>query len=202
MTRSITGLAAAALLVACGDNPMGSTGDRLTREEAMTVADGVTTSGSSASAGLRPASSGLDHITADPRTFTVEHESSHPCPRGGRISIELDATFMMDVDERTYSYDAAGSLTHDSCAYLHEGVTLTVTGDPNLTYEAHAAVENGEPQGQFSSEATGAFNWTASDGRSGRCTVNLTDVTDFVARNRTIEGEVCGHTIRRVTTWS
>ena len=201
MTRAAICIACVSLLAACSDDPMDSMGDRLTREEAMLIADGVSNSGSDASRGLRTATPAMDVTNADPRTFTASHESNHPCPQGGRIGVEFEATFFMDVDERTYTYDVAGALTHESCAYKHEGITLTITGDPNLTYEAHAAVENGEPQGQFSSEATGAFNWTASDGRSGRCVVDLSDVLDLAARNRTVEGEICGHTIRSVTTW-
>ncbi|MGH7467094.1 MAG: hypothetical protein ACRENP_03820 [Longimicrobiales bacterium] len=189
------------VLVACGDDPM-STGDRLTRGEAETIAGGVTQTSSSASGSLRPQSGGTDVVASPPRTFTVDHESSHPCPRGGRIGIALEVTFTADVEGRDYSYDAEGSLTHEACAYIEEGVTLTVTGDPNISYEAHAAVRGGQPQGQFTSEAGGAFDWTASDGRSGRCVVDLSDITDFAAKTRTIEGQVCGHTIRHVTTWT
>jgi hypothetical protein len=190
------------LLAACGEDPA-STGDRLTREEALTIAEGVTSSGASASGSLRAAPGGMDVAAAPPRTFTVDHESNHPCPRGGRIGIALEVSFSVDNEERDYSFDAEGSLTHQACAYIvEEGVTLTVTGDPDISYEAHAAVQDGQPQGNFTSEANGAVNWSASDGRTGRCVVELSDVTDFAARKRTIAGEVCGHTINQVTTWT
>ncbi len=204
MNRSKLGLASvamAALLAACNESPTSSRGDRLTPQEAQAIADGVTQSGSSASSGLRPELGQSDVIASPPTIITTDHDSSHPCPKGGRIAVSLDATFMMDAEARSYALDARGALTHQGCMFVQESVTLTVNGDPNLGYEAHAAVENGQPKGLWRSEAEGAFNWTASDGRSGRCVLNITDVTDFAAKKRTVEGEVCGHTIKQIVSW-
>ena len=206
MIRARTVSPAAALIVlltACNDSPTASTGDRMTRQEAQAIANGISQSGSNATTGLRPASGGSDvTASAPPSTFTVNHESSHPCPQGGRITVGLDVTFMVDVADRTYSLDTEGALTHAGCMFVQDGVTLTVTGDPRLTYEGHAAVEDGRPKGPWRSEAGGAINWSASDGRSGRCVVDLSDVTDFVAKTRTVQGEVCGHTVTHTVSWT
>src|SRR5262245_24625870 len=206
MNRAWTGLPAAALLVlisACGESPTASTGDRMTRQEAQAIADGISQSGASATSNMRPSvPAGSDVIASPPGTFTVNHQSSHPCPQGGRISLTLEATFHVDVEDRNFAFDTEGSLTHDACKFVQDSVTLTVTGDPKLTYESHAEVENGQPKGPWRSEAGGAINWSASDGRSGRCVVDISDVTDFAAKKRTIEGEVCGHTVTHVVTWT
>ena len=202
MRRATIGLAAMVVLAACSESPTGFEGDRLTRAEAQTVADGIAQSGSTASGTLGSQSAAMDGVASPPTTITTQHESSHPCPRGGRIGVELDATLTFDAEGRSFELDAEGALTHQDCAYQHEGVTITVDGDPNVSYEAHAAAQNGQPQGNWSSGAEGGFNWTASDGRSGRCTVDLSDVTDFTARKRTVSGQVCGHTISHVVSWS
>lgn len=202
MRRATFGVAAVVVLAACSESPTGFEGDRLTRAEAEAVADGIAQSGSTASGSMSSQSVQMDGVAAPPTTITTQHESSHPCPRGGSIGVELDATLTFDGEARSFSLDAEGELTHADCAYQHEGVTITVDGDPNVSYEAHAAAQNGQPQGNWTSQAEGGFKWTASDGRSGSCVVDLSDVTDFAARKRTVEGQVCGHTISRVVSWS
>jgi hypothetical protein len=65
----------------------------------------------------------------------------------------------------------------------------------------HAAIENNQPKGAFTAETEGAFEWTASDGRSGRCVMNLLVSTDFAGRKHIADGEVCGHSIKQTVTW-
>lgn len=188
-------------LSACSEGPTASSGDRLTEREAAAIVATVRMSGDGAFGQLGTRSGELA-THAPPTRVDVEHTSTHPCPRGGRIGIELDATLQSNSDARSFAIDAEGRLIHQSCAVQENGVTLTLNGDPNLAFELHATVSNEQPVGDFRSAANGAFNWSASDGRSGRCAVAIEDVVDFTAKRRTVEGEVCGHTIRQVTSWN
>ena len=70
-------------------------------------------------------------------------------------------------------------------------MTLTVTGDPDIEFATHAAISGGQMTISANSAARGAFNWTASDGRSGSCTINIKTMTNFLANKRTTEGHVC-----------
>jgi hypothetical protein len=205
MTRGtiIGALAGAVVLAACADGA-GPDGDALTRAEALAVAEGVAVSGESATTrGLNEGSSSPGITSAsEPRTITVAHSSTHPCPTAGRIAVDLDAALTYDHSARSFEFDAEGALTHDACAFVHEAVTLTLNGNPNLTMETHAAALDGRPSGPWTSAVGGGFLWSASDGRSGECTVNLTTVTDFTARTRVVQGNVCGHTIDQTITWN
>ena len=67
---------------------------------------------------------------------------------------------------------------------------------------AHAAVNNNQPSEPFTVNIDGGFNWTASDGRSGRCAIEYEQITDFAARKRTVEGDVCGHSVKETFTWN
>lgn len=188
-------------VAACEKSPTESSGDRLTQQEAAAIMATVQASGDGAF-GRLGMQSGQMAVNSPPTVVNVEHESDHPCPQGGRVAIQLDATFEFDEAAQSASIDAEGSLTHNDCAVRDNGITFSVDGDPNIAYELHARVVQGVPSGNFSSSANGAFDWTSSDGRSGRCVIDFTDVTDFQEKKRTVEGEVCGHSVRQVTSWT
>ncbi len=203
MRRMMIGvLGAVGLAAACSDST-GPTGDPLAREEALGLANQVSAAGSSASTGSRNAAlaAASSSEVAPPGTITIEHKSSHPCPVSGRIAIELSATLSFDEGVASFEFDAEGVLTPDECAFVHNTVTFTVDGDPNLSFESHAAVAGGAATEPFIERAKGALNWSASDGRSGRCVIDIETVTDLNAKRRTVRGEVCGHTIDQTVTW-
>jgi len=197
---SAASLAMVVAIAACDDGPTESTGDELTEKEAAVILATVQTSGDSAYAELSTQSGQLA-VNSMPTTITVEHESSHPCPQGGSVAAVLDATLEFDEETESAAIDAQGSLTHSECAVPHNQIVLTIDGDPNLSFELHTAIENGQPI-EFDQSASGALNWSASDGRSGRCVIEFSHTIDFTAGERIVEGEVCGHTVRQVTNWS
>jgi len=197
---SAVGIMMAVALAACDDGPAASTGDEMTEQEAAAILATVRTAGDGAY-GQLSAQSGQLTVNAMPTTITVAHESNHPCPQGGSVAAELNATLQFDEETQSSGIDAEGSLTHSECAVRHRQLTLTIDGDPRLSFELHAGVENGEPV-EFSQSASGALNWSASDGRSGRCVIEYSHVINFSEGERVIEGEVCGHTVRQVTTWT
>jgi hypothetical protein len=195
----VFGLAAVLALGACDEDGTGVEGDAMTEAEATAVASIVAnTSGDATSEGLTEVTqSGGDGAG----TITLNQTTTHPCPEGGAVEAVMALTLDYDNDAGSFELDADGTLTHDGCAFNRNGVTFTVDGDPSLSLAAFAAAEAGEPSGDWTSSADGAFLWSASDGREGRCVIDVTTVTDFVAQERTVSGEVCGHTIEQTLTW-
>lgn len=186
---------------ACGDDPMASTGDKLTRSEAMAIAANVDASGTGASISNAHANGTGDQVDSPPSTVTTHLDLSLPCPVSGRVASVLDLSVTFDVDQRNFALDANGSLKHDHCAFVHEGVTLNVTGAPDVDFTAHAEVKSGLPSAT-SSSAKGGFDWTASDGRSGHCGIDIKTTTNFATKKRTSQGEVCGFSINETTSWT
>jgi hypothetical protein len=201
MTFRLTPLFAVATLAvaACSDSTAPDSG-RLSREEAIMIAGAVTSSAqTTTSAQARPAG---DAIASEPHNFEHDLETSHPCPRGGTMNLTYRATGMVDPEAGSFEIDVSGTQRPAACAYDHQAVTFTVTGAPSLTFEAHLGVTNHQPSEPFTVEVNGGFRWTASDGRSGTCTIEYSEVTDFVAKRRTVDGSVCGHTVKETFTWT
>jgi hypothetical protein len=199
--RSASLLLFPALLAACSDDGSGpNTGDRLTRDEALMIATAV--SGSVETTSATPRMSGQDRVASDPFTFTREHESTHPCPRGGNVALSWTVSGMADPEAGAFEFDVEGTHAASACSYRHQGLTISVTGDPDLDFAAHLALADHQPSEPFTASINGAFNWEASDGRSGHCVVEYAAVTDFQQRTRTVEGEVCGHTVEETFTWT
>ena len=198
MPKSAAVLLLTTALIACQD-ASGPEGARLTRPEALRVAGELAQNGSAATSTGRERFGSLA-VASPPTRITTDHNSSFACPKGGKVLLTFKATAVVDVEASSFELDIDGKQTHQGCAFDHERVTLTITGDPSLDFDAHAAVKNGQPNAGRSS-FQGKFKWSASDGRSGTCPVALNTVTDFAARKHTITGDVCGHAISETTTW-
>lgn len=201
--RSASLLLLPVLLAACSDDGSGpNTGDQLTREEALMIASAVSGSVETTSAAPSVSTSGLDGVAADPITFTQDHESTHPCPRGGSVTLRWTVSGTADPEAGVFELDVEGVHQPSGCTYPHDGLTFTITGDPDLEFAAHVALANHQPSEPFTASIDGAFNWNASDGRSGRCVVQYEEVTDFLAKQRTVDGNVCGHTVTQTFSWN
>ncbi len=199
MQRSwILALTAVAVLAACDDDPAASEGDPMTQTEAAVIAGNVMLTGEAAtSEGMVEASESEDGAG----TIHFTQTTSHPCPFGGLVEIALDADVEYDEAAQSFALDATGSVAHDGCVVDAQGARLTLDGDPGLSLGVHAAAENGVPVGDWTSSVDGAFLWSADDGRTGRCVIDLATTTDFTAQSRTVTGEVCGHTIQQTVDW-
>lgn len=190
------------MLAACKDTS--GPGAKLSREEALVVAAQVLTSAEAVTSSLNASAGAPEQSAAAgvPTTFTHTHQSTHPCPSGGQVRFDLQVEGSFDTEAHAFEVDVEGSQTHDSCAFPHNGLVLTVTGNPDIDVSAHAAATNGQPSEPYTANVNGAVRWSASDGRSGVCSVTIAAVTDFAARRRTVEGNICGHTVTETTTWS
>jgi hypothetical protein len=200
--RLITLLGTSALLVACSDEGTGPSGT-LTRGEALVIAQAVANRGAQA---VNTTSSGnlADHppTALSPTLFTQEHDSTHPCPAGGAVQLHWTVDGQVDEELGELVIDLEGRQTHHACAYPHEGVTITVDGDPDLEFDAHFAAKNQLPSEPFTTNVSGAIRWATSDGRTGTCEVTVSTLTDFAAKRHTLHAAVCGHTVDETTTWS
>jgi hypothetical protein len=169
----------------------------------MAIAANVDASGTGASISNANSNANVsgDQVNSPPRTVTTHLDLSLPCPVSGRVASVLDLSVTFDVDQRDFGLDANGSLKHDHCSFVHEGVTLNVTGAPGVDVTVHAAVKSGLPT-STSSSAKGGFDWTASDGRSGHCGIDVKTTTDFSTKKRTTQGDVCGISVNETTSWT
>jgi hypothetical protein len=187
-------------LAACNDDATMPGSGSLSREEAIMIAAAVTGNVETTSANTPVGAQ--NGVYFDPITFNQQLQASHPCPRGGTATLRWDATLVIDTAQHTIELDVEGAHTPAACAFMHEGTTITIDGDPRLDFDAHLALANHVPSEPYTANIDGAFTWSASDGRSGRCTVAYQEVTDFAARQRTREGSVCGHTVQETLTWN
>lgn len=198
--KLIFGLAAMLAVAACDDDGTGVEGDAMTKVEATALAGEIALTSQEAT------TEGVTEVTQSggegSGTITLDQTTTHPCPAGGEIAVAIEATVDYDQQAESFDLDAGGTLTHADCGVVRDGVTFTVDGDPALSFEAHAAAEGGVAVGAWTSGATGAFLWSASDGRSGRCVIDIATVTDFGETTRTVEGEVCGHTVEQTIDWN
>lgn len=192
-------LAVTVLAAACNDaaGPQST----MTREEALLVAGSVAGSLQQApSISTKP--NDQYWAAAEPRTFTQDVQVTAPCPLGGTADVTWHMSMTADAATGSLAIDANGTHKPAGCMYKHDATTLTVNGDPGLSFEAHLAFANQQPTAPIVVKLNGAFNWAADDGRSGTCSVNYQETTDLVAKSRTRDGTVCGYTIKETLTWT
>ncbi len=186
-------LVAALLVTACSESTAPS-GGGLTRNEALAFATGLAEVDEETYPGTEQEMMALD---GEARSISIERERQRPCQVSGFVARALTAEIGIDRGSRTLDYHAAGSVTHQACTFVAGGVTLTVDGEPNIAFDGRLTAENGNV-GPYSVTYDGRFGWAASDGRDGHCVVDLDAVTNFVDRQRTVTGTVCGHSVQRI----
>jgi len=195
----ILGLAAVASFAACSDDPTGTQGDPMTRAEALSVAGNVVTASELAT------SEGITEVTETgdgSGTIHFTQTSTHPCPTGGSVQVDLTVDVDYDQPAQAFELDAAGVLTHANCGVQGDDGIVTFNGDPSLQIGVYAIADGGVATAPWTTSIDGAFTWAAADGREGRCLVALFASTDFTAQERTVAGEICGHTIEQTLAWN
>lgn len=205
MKRSILfGVGLGLVLSACSDTT-GPQGGRLTRDESLVfMANILATSEGAMIGSLSDVSGSTSAKVAGsvPVEFTHSHEATYQCPSGGTLDIAFELEGMVDEEAGSLEADLTGSHTHNACAFPHNDVIFTVTGDPNLVFTASIGAENGAPSQPFTFTLDGGITWTASDGREpGSCSIAIDAVTDFAAKQRTVVASICGHTFNDTFSW-
>jgi hypothetical protein len=189
-------LVAPLALGACSETTGLDTG--LTREEAIMIAAAV--SGSLETTTQRPVSN-PNGVSLVPVTVTQEVEVSAPCPNGGTNTLAWTSTVTADEETESLVIDVEGTHAPADCAYTHGSIVITIDGDPLMNFGAHLSVLNGAPTEPYTASVDGAFNWSTSDGRSGRCTVDYQETLNFALQQHRLQGSVCGFTVNQTLTW-
>jgi hypothetical protein len=197
----LAALAAAALLAAgCDKNATAPAASGLESADAALLAEELDAlTGAALSAGIgsvvlfseMPANAAP--IPVD-RSFT----NTRRCPAGGSVAMAGTAKGEIDRAARSLTLETLATRTESACAIPTRragGATLTVTGNPNVTIKANQKVVNGQPVGPQTTAQKGAFTWSASDGRSGSCTLDLVSTVDFATLTYSVKGTLCGRTI-------
>jgi hypothetical protein len=123
------------------------------------------------------------------------------CPRGGSVSVTGTITGERDLETRTATMQVTTTNTHDSCVLGNgTGRTITITGDPSITFTANRKLVNGAPSGLQTTRKIGGFTYTTSGGASGACQIDITSSFDPVTRTFTMKGTNCGRSIDVTTT--
>jgi len=193
-------LAGAVLMAACSSDTTGPKSS-LTRDEALSVAASVAGSLEQAPAASMPRVGDMP-FAAEPHSFTQDVEVTSPCPFGGTANVQWHMSVTADNTTGAFTLDATGTHAPAGCKVQHDSTTITVDGNPSLTFEAHMAFLNNQPTAPIVVKLNGGFNWSADDGRSGSCSINYQETTDLVAKTRVREGSVCGHTVSETITWT
>lgn len=202
MKRSVTVLLGALLVLgACDEDAAGPTGDQMSRAEALFVAAEVLASGELTTSEPEAGTEGYT-VGMVPRTITQDLQISHPCPAGGQVQLSWANDLTWDDETGDLSLDVEGTQVHAACAFTREGITITVNGNPNIQLNAHLELDNHQPSGEHTLNIQGGFRWSTSDGREGTCPISVDAVTNFATHTRTIEGNVCGHTVSETLSWS
>lgn len=205
MRKSIVVTMGLGLLFGACQDSTGPEGDQLSRAESLQLAAQVLASSEGAATGSMTmaggSSAGLE-TAGPPTSFSFTQETTHPCPTSGNIGVALELSGMFDEDTNSLQADLSGSQVHNGCAFPHNGLTLTVNGEPSIAFTASIGAVEGVPSQPFTFTLDGGIRWASSDGRAGVCAMQLDAVTDFSAQQRTLQGSVCGHTIDQTLTWN
>jgi hypothetical protein len=200
--RVIPVLFAALSLAACSD--FTSSGDPLTEVEASDLAGILVSEGFAGLGGFSPAPAQLAPAQgqAPADNITINFDESGPCEGGGSVAFagNLSVDYSEATQDGTFSFEYR--LTPAACVVTAEnGKVFTLTGDPNI--EANGDLEWSQTGLSGSLNYDGKFDWSADDGRSGSCGVDLSAeyelamVGEGSAGSVSVNGQVCGVNINR-----
>jgi len=142
-----------------------------------------------------PATDGHDR---GPVTWERSFTETRPCRAGGTRT--TSGTNQGSLDSAgTGTVEITHTLVLVDCARIRDTVTITVNTDPALTLAGTVTIENGEKTGGTFTK-TGAFQWVTSDGRSGRCEIDLTITwgggdDHWDREDHTVTGTICGRDV-------
>jgi hypothetical protein len=194
--RPLAALAALVVVASLGCSDSTSPRGHLSQDEMNMLALelGVT------STSTLPATASADRIVAEsntvPAPVSLTVDITAPCPKGGQKHVKGSLNATIDGVTKSVVADLSSELTPQDCGFqTKEGVTVRVSGDPNLTSTAHVETQNGLPVGVHTATTKGGFTWSTSDGRHGSCTVDYSATADYTNNKANLNGSFCGSTI-------
>jgi hypothetical protein len=127
--------------------------------------------------------------------FTV----TKACPKGGQVSLAGTLVGAGDATTHTFALEAAGTRTDSDCAFQTKNGTLTLNGNPNITYDGKLNIVNAALSGLQTQTHKGSFSW-ARVGGSGVCDVDITSSYDPATHTATVSGTFCGIAVNATQT--
>jgi hypothetical protein len=146
----------------------------------------------------------LDRLPAGPQlatTVTTTFTRTRACPGGG--DVKLEGTHVVTSDPATHSGSVSfnATRTEEACVVRHEGVSITVNGNPNTVLTANQSWTNGT-RGIRTATKKGGFTFSTSNGRTGSCSVDVTATWDPATHTLHVVGTVCNRSIDLTRTWT
>lgn len=186
--------AALAFLPACGsDSPTGDTGDALTMIEAQELVTAffdllelIDIPPLETGPAAVPAAVPYGDLYDDVISGQME------CDGSGFASLQGLITGDVDDPAGTADITATATATFVDCVHIGETSTLTIQGNPNIGIMADIVIT--EATIDITIEIDGGLSYTATDGRTGTCAMDLT-VTASASSAGVVEGltgSACG----------
>ncbi len=152
-------------------------------DEVVGVAEGVALNGS-----------------AEPIVTTFDFVRTRPCSAGGQVVATGSGTHSFDREAQTRETDASGSKSIEACSRVRGDLTFTLSGSG--IFDFHRLKVGGSFSGLQTTNHSGSFTATVSDGRVEDCTYELHRVLDPDAGTITVTGELCGNEVDKVMEWN
>ena len=127
--------------------------------------------------------------------FTV----TKACPKGGQVALAGTITGTGDATTHNLSLEVSATRTDTDCAFQTRNGTLTLNGNPNLTYDGKLSIVNSALSGLQTQTHEGSFSW-ARVGGSGVCDVDITSSYDPATHTATVAGTFCGIAVNATQT--
>lgn len=199
LSLTVSAVFLAALLTACGGDDGGptgpaATGDPLTAAEASELGIIVLTLGFQALGGASGSFGVVDGIGVASDQIDQEFELLDiPCHLGGSININGRVQGTVDQSGDSYDLNYTANSRYNACAIAASGQTFQFNSPDGVSLNARFRAQNGAPVGTQTLAYAGSFAWSASDGRSGTCQVDLDMAWSLQSVN--FSGGICGHSL-------
>jgi hypothetical protein len=182
VSRFIAGFAALGIAVsACSDSGGTGTnsGDPLDADEANALFNQLFSIGFG---GISSAPAPMKAAAAEPIP-----ETTSSCPGGGSVTVSGN----VDANSSGGTFDITETIS--GCVVTSDGVAFTVNGDPNIRITGDVTVNQTAQTVDIDMSMKGGFSYSADDGRSGSCAVDVS--ISVTGTSASVTGTVCGQSV-------
>jgi hypothetical protein len=132
-------------------------------------------------------------------TINNQFTATKACPKGGQVALAGTLSGTSDPTTHSLSLEAVATRTDSDCAFQTRNGTLTLNGNPNITYDGKLNIVNAALSGLQTQTHKGSFSW-ARVGGSGVCDVDITSSYDPATHTATVSGTFCGVAVNATQT--
>jgi len=195
IVRSMTVLAAATALAACGETDL--VPGELNEAEAEDLA-GVLMLATFDATSEQPTPAPVGPAAA-PFVYQGSVENVVDCPLGGSVAVAADIVIEGDTESEAATVDYSMTQVHQECGVVSEqDREFVLYGAPGLELDLVVAT-NGLGVVEWAGAVTGTVDWE-TDGREGTCEVALefdARLEEGVSLDASMAGVVCGFEVSR-----